>query len=161
MIREFCDWLAQTPLSLVMQNTSWVVPALQVIHILSVSMLIAAMVMLDLRMMGWVQRRQTIAETASRFLPWLWPALGVLAVTGTLLTITEPSRELMNPAFRAKMIMIVLVGTLTAVIGRLLRRDGRFWDDHARAAILVAASSLVLWLGILTAGRWIAYVEPL
>jgi hypothetical protein len=161
MIREFCDWLSQTPLSLVMQNTSWVVPTLQVIHILSVSMLMAAMVMLDLRMMGWVQRRQTIAQTASRFLPWLWPALGVLAVTGTLLTITEPSRELMSPAFRAKIIMIVLVATLAAAIGRLLRRDARFWDDHALSAIVVAASSLVLWLGILTAGRWIAYVEPL
>jgi hypothetical protein len=161
MIREFCDWLSQTPLSITMQNTSWIVPALQVIHILSVSILMAAMIMLDLRMIGVVQRRQTIAQTASRFLPWLWPALGVLALTGALLTITEPSRELMSPAFRAKMIMIVLGGALALTIGRALRRDARFWDDHAGAAILVASFSLVLWLGILTAGRWIAYVEPL
>jgi prepilin signal peptidase PulO-like enzyme (type II secretory pathway) len=144
-----------------MQNASWVVPALQVIHILSVSVLMAAMVMLDLRMLGVVQRRQTIAQTASRFLPWLWPALGVLALTGALLTITEPSRELMSPAFRAKMLMIVIVGALAATIGRSLRRDARYWDDRAGAAILVAAFSLILWLGILTAGRWIAYVEPL
>ena len=84
---------------------------------MSVAIVMSCMAMLDLRLIGVVGKRQPISRMVSKFVPWVWGALPVLLTTGIILTIGEPSRELLNPYFRAKMLM----------------------------------------LGIITAGRWIAY----
>ena len=161
MIQDFCGWLQETPLSLFLQNHQWITPGIQTLHILCVSLLMANMALLNVRMLGFAARRRTISEMVRRLLPWMWPLLVMLLVTGTFLTITEPYRELMNPAYRAKMSMIALVASLAAVVRSASRVRDPFLDRHQTTAKILAVTSMILWLAILTAGRWIAYVEPL
>jgi hypothetical protein len=73
----------------------------------------------------------------------------------------EPARALQNPAFQLKMLLLVLVVGLCVAIGRPLRRDGGYWSRSAGRRGLVAVlavTSLLLWVGIVFAGRWIAYL---
>ena len=157
MIQSFCDWLSNTPLSLTIQTVMWIIPAVQTIHILCVAIVMSCMAMLDLRLIGVAGKRQPISRMVSKFVPWVWGALPVLLTTGIILTIGEPSRELLNPYFRAKMLMLAIVIGITFVVQRQNKKDTSFWELRRGTAAIAGAFSLLLWVGIITAGRWIAY----
>ncbi len=159
MIPAFCNWLSNTPLSMVIQDYSWVIPSVQSIHILAIATVMASIVMLDFRLLGVTGRGQTVPEVAHRFLPWIWCAVGVLLITGTILIIGEPARELMSPVFWIKMSLLACALALTAAFQYGAFRREAFWERRRVLAWITALVSLTLWVGILAAGRWIAYVE--
>jgi hypothetical protein len=159
VIKQFCVWLAATPLSQSIQDALWVIPTVQTVHIVSIAVVMTSMAMLDLRLVGIAGRRQSLPDMAGRFLPWVWVALVVLLCSGTVLIIAEPGRELINQVFWLKMSMLLGALVLTGTFQVMLRRNKTFWDRNRAAAVLLGAVSLALWIGIIGAGRWIAYVE--
>ena len=161
MIEEFCKWLAATPLSETFQVWTWFVPLVQTVHILSVAVVLTSVYMLSVRLVGFSKDRRPLAAITAASMPWIWMALGVLLLTGALLTITEPSRELLNNVFRAKMIMVLILVVILLVVQGRLRRNPGYWTDSSggrRAARVLGSCALLLGAGIVTAGRWIAYV---
>jgi len=158
MIPEICDWLSSTRVSQVIQDISWIIPTVQSLHILSVAVVMSSMAMLDLRLMGLTARRQSVSVMAARLLPRMWIALIVLTITGATLVIAEPARDLPNPAFQLKMAMLVAAIVLTAIVRRNIKKDEGFWEARPGTARLAAAASLLLWVGIVVAGRWSAYL---
>jgi hypothetical protein len=99
---------------------------------------------------------------ARRFLPTIWPVLLVLLITGSLLIIGEPKRSLLNSAFYLKMALLAAAIVLTAWLQWSLSSSPNFWDkDRGRrmAGQLAATLSILVWCGILFAGRWIAYTQ--
>jgi hypothetical protein len=161
-VQAFCEWLAATPLSMQIKTVSWIIPTVQTIHILSISIVTSAAAMVDLQVLGVLSRRQPLAVVAHRFLPWIWWTLIVLFLSGSALIIGEPGRSLRNPAFILKMSMLAAVLVLTLLFQRGLRRDDRFWESspgHRIGGRLIAGVSLLCWVGIVFAGRWIAYID--
>jgi hypothetical protein len=155
-------WLAHTELSSVIQSAAWIIPAIQTIHILAVAVVITSMFMLDLRLIGAFARNEASGAIASRLLPWAWGALALLAVSGSLLIVAEPERCLPNRAFWAKMLMLAAALLMLWVLQRGLRRNPAYWEGsaaHRRMSGIIAAASLVLWSGVVLAGRWIAYLK--
>jgi hypothetical protein len=159
VIREFCTWLAATSLSEHIQDAFWVIPTVQTVHIVSIAIVMTSMAMLDLRLIGIAGRRQSLQEMGARFLPWVWVTLVILACSGTILIIGEPGRELQSAMFWIKMSLLVCALVLTFIFQTLLRHRNGFWETHRAAAVLLGSLSLLTWVGIVGAGRWIAYVE--
>jgi hypothetical protein len=160
-LHGFGEWLAGTALSNTIQNVSWIIPTVQTVHIVCVAIVISSVFLVDMRILGIFAPSQSLASLSDRFLTWIWWAILVLLVTGTLLIIGEPTRSLLNPAFGAKMLMLLIVAGLTRVIQRPLAGDAGYWDvSSARRATVkgIAVASLVLWSCIVFAGRWIAYI---
>lgn len=155
-------WLASTAISGAMSSIPWAIPLVQSIHILAISLVIASSAMLDLRLMQIIDHPLSIEQMARRFLPWIWGGLVVLLLTGMLLIVAEPKRELLNYVFWTKMSLIFLIAApLTMVLQLTLRRDFEFWSltvVRRSAARVMAAVLLLAWVGIVFAGRWIAYV---
>jgi hypothetical protein len=161
-LSEFSKWLAATPLSHAIQTTKWVIPALQTIHILSVAVVFSSAVLVDLRLWRLLNRDVPLPEVARRFLPTICPVLLVLLITGSLLIIGEPKRSLLNSAFYLKMALLAAAIVLTAWLQWSLSPSPNFWDkDRGRrmAGQLAATLSILVWCGILFAGRWIAYTQ--
>jgi hypothetical protein len=150
---HFCSWLERTALSQTIQTTGWIIPTVQSIHILSIALLIAAALMIDLRLLGFVGLDQSLKRVSGRFLPFIWCTLPVLLATGSIMIIGEPVRSLENPVFALKMCLLVGAIVVTGVYQIWLRNDA----VSRAAAWPVAILSLVLWGGIIFAGRWIAY----
>src|SRR5580658_5343669 len=148
MIREFCRWLSATALSEHIQDIFWVIPTVQIVHIVSIAIVMTSMAMLCLRLMGIAGRRQSLTDMAHRFLPWVWTALVVLLCSGTILIIGEPGRELQNIMFWIKMSSIVTAVVLTLIFQQVLRRNKSYWDRHRVAAVLLGSVSLLLWVTI-------------
>jgi hypothetical protein len=161
VVSEFSDWLAATRLSQTFQDAAWFVPLVQTVHIMSIAVVMTSIGMIDFKLLGIGGRTQSLDAMVSSFMPWIWTALLILLITGSLLTITEPSRELMNAAFRIKMVMVACAALLLLIVQRQLRRDARYWEmslRRRRAARAIGATCLLLAVSIVVAGRWIAYI---
>ena len=154
--------LADTPLSLTIQNVSWIIPTVQSIHILSIAIVISSVFMVDLRLLNVLGRGRPTAAYTARFLPWIWTTLIVLLITGSILIIGEPARSLENPAFQYKMCALILAMVVTGILQRPLRHEPAYWEltgGRKTAVKLIAVVSLCLWISIIFAGRWIAYMN--
>ena len=166
MLQELSNWLEQTQLHTVFSDTTqlatWlIIPLSQTVHILGVAVVMIAIGMLNLQMLGIRVSRESFAELSARWMPWIWAALAVLFITGAVQTIAEPTRELMNNTFRIKMIMLAIAVVITVVYRAQVRKDPNYWErsgERRTLAYTLASLSLVLWLGIVAAGRLIAYV---
>src|SRR6188768_2479345 len=86
-------WISDQPLSQAMGTDFLTIPLLQTVHILSIATAFAAVLMVNLRVLGFAGSGQTMAQTTQRYSPWIWGALVVLLVTGTGLIVAEPVRE--------------------------------------------------------------------
>ena len=162
LLRDLSKWLAATPLSQTIQTNGWVIPTLQTIHILSVAVLFSSAILVDLRFYRALQRDVPLADVARRFLPTIWPVLLILLITGSLLIIGEPRRSLLNNTFYLKMALLAVAVLLTLALQWSLRAAPEFWERDRRRRIagqLAATVSILVWCGILFAGRWIAYTQ--
>jgi hypothetical protein len=160
MLHQFATALANTSLSKLIEDISWIVPLVQTIHILALAIILSSAAMLNLRLMGLAGRRVTIAGMSERFLPWVWAALAVLAVTGIILIVGEPERSLPNVSFQLKMALLAAVIVITIVLQRTIKRNADYWDlspARRRSARVTAVVSLAMWIAIAVCGRLIAY----
>src|SRR3982074_395202 len=107
-LSEICRWLAATSLSQTIQTTGWIIPALQVIHILCVAVVFSSAILVDLRIWRLLQRDVPMPEVAGRFLPAIWPVLLILLITGSLLIVGEPRRSLLNSTFSLNMALLAV-----------------------------------------------------
>jgi len=159
---DLSKWLAATPLSHGIQTAGWVIPSLQTFHILCVAVLFSSAVLVDLRIFGVLQRDVPVADVARRFLPVIWPVLLILLLTGSLLIIGEPRRSLLNVTFYFKMALLAVAVVLTAALQWSLSAAPRVGDQKRGRRIvgrIAATASILVWCGILFAGRWIAYTQ--
>ena len=161
-VHQFCDWLASTTVSNTIQDVHWIIPLTQTVHIACIALLIGSVAMLDLRVFGFAGRSDSVAATAKRLLPWIWWPLPVFLLTGLVLIVAEPSRELENPTFVTKMFLLVGAIIVTGGLQTALRDpDVAGGGSLARAgsAKLLAFMSLTLFIAIIFAGRLIAYTD--
>ncbi|MGZ3275532.1 MAG: DUF6644 family protein [Caulobacteraceae bacterium] len=161
MLQQFAAWLSQTPVSQFIQNVLWIIPLVQTIHILAIAAVLSSVAMIDLRIFGFAGRSTTMAETAGRYVPWIWWGLLVLALTGVTLITGEPVRSLTNPAFQIKMALLAAAIVVTLVFQKTVHDRAGAWDAAPRLSGAVRAAALgtlLLWFAIAVFGRWIAYM---
>lgn len=155
---QFCAWLENTPVSETIQGVHWIVPAVQTVHILAISAVMASMLMINLRLLGVLGRGQPLQAYSGRFLPVIWWALPVLLATGIVMVIGEPARSLANSVFQLKMLLVLCAIVATLVLQVPLRRDAEYWTPRRAGAVVLGLVSLSIWVAIVFAGRWIAYI---
>jgi hypothetical protein len=159
-IDRVCAWLQHTSLSHAIRVAGWIIPTAQIIHILAIAAVAGSALMIALRLIGVVGVDQSPRQVSARFLPFVWWPLLVLLSTGAIMIVGEPPRELKNPAFGLKMLLLAAALVVTWVVGRLLRHlpaGGGGSRSQRVAAAATAMLSLLLWCSIIFAGRWIAY----
>ena len=161
LLTGFSKWLAATSLSHTIQTVTWIIPTLQTIHILCVAIVFSSAVLVDLRIFRLFERDEPLREVMRRFLPPIWPVLAILLITGSLLIIGEPRRSLVNTTFYLKMALLIVAIVLTATLQRTVLASPGFSEDRGRQLTgrLLATLSVLVWCGILFAGRWIAYTQ--
>ena len=139
-------------------------PIIQTVHIVSVAAVMGSVVFLNLNVLGLALRSQSTSELTRRLMPWTWWDLLSLAFSGLVSLFARPERYLLNPVFGLKFAMLAPAIVLGIVFHRLTAKNGQYWEQslaRRASAKVVAACSLVLWIGVAMAGRWIAYADYL
>ena len=133
------------------KTSPWAYPALEVVHIIGIALLLGNLVLLELRVFGR-GALLPVRELARLSLRLAATGFAMAATSGLLMFSTQPDELLANRAFTLKMLLLLVAGCNAAWFharGSLDKLDGT-----ARAQMLI---STVIWLGVLTCGRWIAY----
>lgn len=145
-------------------NVPGLPPIVQTFHIIGIGVVVGSILMINLRFLGIAVRSQNLTEMIDRLMPWLWSALAVNAASGLVFVVARPIRYFYNPVFAYKVAFLIPAVTLAFVVHRLSRREPGFWErsrTRLNAGRAIAAASLVLWVGVILAGRWIAYSDYL
>ena len=157
----FCRWLEHTAVGGGIRESLWLFPAIETLHLLGMALLLATVAAYDLRLLDLALRGQRVSKVARQLLPWTWLGFAVQVITGTLLFSSEALKIYTNPAFRLKILLILLAGAQALAFHRLAYRNVSAWDVDAPTPIsakLAGALSLLLWTSVVAAGRFIGFV---
>jgi hypothetical protein len=160
-VKQFAEWLSTTSSSVFIQNhNGWVIPTIQSIHIVGIAAVFGSVFMICLRILGWAGMDQTLRQTTSRFGPWLTGGLWLMLVTGILMVIGEPVRELVTFSFWLKMFLVAVSTVVVTIFQSSLRKHEQRWEDTLvqRGSIKgLAIVTFLIWVCIIILGRLIAY----
>jgi hypothetical protein len=160
-VLEFAAWLQATPLSVAIQSTLWLTPLLQSIHIVMIGIVFVTMLIVALRVLGSMGTEEPVAVVWDRFAPWFWGALGTMAGTGIVLSISEPVRQVSALSFWVKMSLLAIGIASALYFGRSVAAAagaaGSQVDDLGGRARFAAVATSLVWLAIIFMGRSIAY----
>jgi hypothetical protein len=157
----FCQWLEHTSMGTAIRESLWLFPVIETLHIFGIISLVGSTSILDLRLMGLTFRDEPVSKLAKRFLPWTWAGFAVQVITGLLLFSSEAAKMYGNAAFQIKMLLILVAGLNAFVFHSLAYQSVGNWDQDPVAPLsarIAGLISILLWFGIVAAGRWIAYI---
>lgn len=149
-----------TPLGVAMRQWLWLYPAVEVVHLVGIGLLFGSIAVLDLRLLGF-SRAIPVRRLAAHVLPWTLGSFVLIVPSGLAMFVAHATDLIANPAFIAKMVILMLAGTNAAVFHAGVYRSAERWDTEVAppaAARLAAALSLVLWIGVIACGRLLAYL---
>jgi hypothetical protein len=157
----FCQWLENSSWATAIHQSLWLFPMLETAHLFGIVSLVGATSALDLRLIGLTMKGEPVSRIAGRLLPWAWAGLTIQVVTGFCLFASEATRCYENKAFRIKMVMLLLAGLNALIFHQTVYRRVARWDDSPATpfgAKFAGVCSILLWFGIVAAGRWIAFL---
>lgn len=145
-------WLGQTSLGTLIRDSTWGFAMVEMIHLIALAILGGAVLLIDLRLLGFGLRRQSVTTVARELTPWFNGALVAMALSGIALLAGEPLKCFYHPAFRWKMALLLAALTHRYAFHRRLAQNESELATVA-APRVTAAISLALWLGVGLAGR--------
>ena len=150
--------LQESALGHAMRSSPLLYPAVEILHILGFVVLVGSILALDLRLLG-LGRAIAITPMAQLLLPLSRCGFLLAIGMGFLLFSADASHVVRNPAFQTKLLLIAaaLVNIVVAHTGPW-RRVAHWGADAPAGAKITALLSLLLWLGVVCAGRMIAYL---
>ncbi len=152
--------IERSALATAMRQDLWLYPAVEVLHILGFVVLVGSIAMLDLRLLG-LTPQLSVKQLARHLLPWTLGSLLVIVPTGLLMFAAHAADLVGNPAFVAKLALIMAGGTNAAMFHAGTFSGAAQWDHDVAtppAAKLHAAVSLIIWVSVIGCGRLLAYL---
>jgi hypothetical protein len=153
-------WLEGSAVATAMRQWLWLYPMVEIVHIVGFVILVGAAAMFDLRLLG-VSRQLPVADLAHHLLRWARWSLLLVIPAGFLMFMAHATEMAENPAFRLKLLLIVVAGLNAAGFHRGPFRSVRNWNQNVAIPVtakVAAVLSLVLWVGVIACGRMLAYL---
>jgi uncharacterized membrane protein len=151
MLLHLCRWLQENSIIALLNGTSWTAAVLEIIHYFSMFILVGSMIIVDLRVLGLVGRRQDATLLADRLFPWMWISLLFNFLSGFIMFAGSATSYCHNDIFYDKVIVVLLAIAASITVQQKLRR----WNQSPAMpawAKLIAVLSIGLWIGAIIAG---------
>ena len=135
------------------RTSFYLYPIANLVHVLAIGALVTSAVLMDVRVLGL--GRGIPVETVVHYLrPLALWALAVAVLTGLSLFSVQPVEYFANPAFRIKMLLLVLAIANAAVFTSFRTHRRR----ELPAAKVMALASICLWIAVALSGRFIGFL---
>ena len=151
MLLHLCRWLQENTIIAVLNGTSWTAAVLEIIHYFSMFILVGSMIIVDLRVLGLVGRRQDATLLADRLFPWMWISLLFNFLSGFVMFAGSATAYYHNDIFYDKVIVVLLAIAASITVQQKVRK----WNQSPAMpawAKLIAVLSIGLWIGAIIAG---------
>lgn len=141
---------------------SWLFPFFETLHVFALVAVLGTIAIVDWRLIGLSGRDRAVTALSRQALPWTWAGFAVAVLSGAFMFVGQAEEYATNPAFLLKMALMVLAGLNMLAFHFLTWKGVDRWDTNAAppaAARLAGALSLAFWIGVVAAGRWIAFTH--
>ena len=157
---ELWEWVQAHPTSQYIGFTWWF-PFLESIHVIAITLVVGSILVVDLRLLGISGLQYSASRITRELIPWTWGAFVIATLTGFGMFVPRATAYVENPAFQIKFLLLLVACLNMAVFHFRSFRVVQDWDADAippPAARAAGAASLVLWIGIVLAGRWTGHI---
>ena len=155
MLLPFFEWCETLWLGQAIVNSNWLFPVIEAVHLLALSMLGGAVLVVDLRLMGLGLTGRSASELWRAARPWTIGAIAAMILTGVPLFLSEPIKLYYSDSFWLKMTTLPIAIAFAFTVRRRVTADAV--RNTARRQLLVGALSTALWVVVAAAGRWIGF----
>lgn len=159
---DLASAVANTQFFTALRESGLPYPIVMSTHLSSIAIFGGAILMTDLRILGFAMKSMSITEVYRQTRIWKQIGFCIMIAMGLLLGGAKLDKYYNNPYFIIKMTLLCLVG-VHALIFRpcVYKRTEEIDQAPSIPSVAKAAAwlSLILWVGILSMGRWIAYYE--
>ncbi|MDP6581409.1 MAG: hypothetical protein QF681_12210 [Vicinamibacterales bacterium] len=157
---EYLVWLEETAFSTWMRESGPAFFSNLIFHSVAMGFVVGVHVATNLRLLGVAPRIPL--SLMRRFFPVVWVNLFVVSLSGVLLLVAYPAKALTNPVFYLKLGAVLAALCITrSLIHGVMRDPAHDAGCAPTKARALAALSLVLWIGAITSGRFLAYTHQM
>jgi hypothetical protein len=157
---SICQWLQNESIGTSIRESVWTFPLIETVHLLALAFSVGIIVLVDLRLIGVAMKNQPVTEVFGRLQPMAVKGFAINVVSGLLLFWSEPLKCYNSWFFRAKLVMLFILGVNAILFSASTYKTVASWDKAALtpvAARIAGWVSLIFWAGVIVAGRAIAY----
>jgi hypothetical protein len=151
------EWLQHTYLGETIRHSAALIATLEIVHLIGMTLLIGAILMVDLSLLGLGIGRLPVLRIARELNLFAALGLGIMLVSGPLILSSEAVRCYKTPAFWIKMALLAMAIAFHFTVHRKVTL-AEPPAPHPQAR-LVAGLSLGLWIGVALAGKGIAIFQ--
>jgi hypothetical protein len=154
------DYLTSTSLNGWILDSVWAWPIFEIIHFFGLSILMGALLVIDLRLIGFFKAMSLTAT--EKIVPLVYLGFSLNLITGVLFFVGDPGRYIINTGFLIKMILVVLACINALYFTFKISPQLAEWEQLSSTPItgkIVGYLSLIFWFGVLALGRLIPYVS--
>jgi hypothetical protein len=154
-------WLENLAFPAAIRESGSLFPAFETIHVVAVALVVGSIATVDVRLLGLGRHLESPWIVARRALPWTWGAFVVAVLSGLLMFSSAAAKYIENPAFLVKMVLLLLAGANMVIFHYGAGRGIASWEQPRAptAARISGGLSLVFWIGVVAAGRWIGFIS--
>jgi len=159
-ISQLCQWLQDTPWGTGIRESTWVFPIIEGTHAIGIAFSVGILLIMDLRLAGVLLRREPVSQVSNQLMPWSLGGFVIMFITGILLFWSQAMKAYGSIFFRIKLVLLVLAAINALAFELTLRRNIVAWDTDEKPpfrARLAGILGIVLWAGVIAAGRTMAY----
>ena len=135
-------------------------PLIESVHVLSICLVVGSILAVDLRLLGLASINRPVSRVSNGILPLTWSAFAIAVASGGLLFISNATKYLANGYFVAKILLICAAGLNMAIFHAIGATDMPKWENEKtlpRRVQLAGGLSILLWVSVVTCGRWIGF----
>jgi len=157
LLKPFFQWSDSIWVGHFIAGNTWAFPVVETMHILALTVMFGAMILIDLRLVGLGMRKESVSLLSRNLEPYMTWSLIVMLVTGFLLFTSEAMKCYANDGFRLKMEFLVPAVLFQFTYFRWVTRQ----DEARRSRVLgwtASVLSTVLWMAVGVCGRAIGFV---
>lgn len=137
-------------------------PIVEAIHVMAVALVFGSIVIIDLRLLGYLDTRRPFTRVSGELLRWTWAGFGIAVVTGAMMFVPNAGTYLANTPFGLKMAALLGAGVNMAVFQFTTLRTVAAWDANTPVPLtgrVAGALSILLWASVIVFGRWIGFTK--
>ena len=131
MLESFAESIVGGSLNTLVTSTYWLWPLMEIIHFIGLSMLLGALLVIDLRMAGHFRALSPAAT--HKLLPLVFLGFALNMITGVMFFYGDPMRYAGHTGFQVKMILVALAGLNALVYYWKISPAMHGWDPNAAA----------------------------
>ena len=149
-------WFDKSWLGELIRDSTWAFAAIEVVHLLGLTVLLGTITVVNLRLAGLGLRQQTASDVAHDAMPWTYFGMAVTMLSGFMLFVSEALKCYASTPFYWKMSLLVVSLSLTLGIQRRMA-NGSAPELSPASGKMLASVTVALWFSVGLAGRAIAF----